>query len=393
MIYTQMASMIFLDIPVGTGFSYARTSRASHSTEIQLSDHAYEFIKKWFESHPEFLANSFYVGGDSYSGMSVPIITQLISDGKDVGTEPYINLKGYILGNALTFQEETNYKIRFANGMGLISDELYESLFRTCGGEYRSEYVSPNNVGCLRNLELYEECIFGINPPNILEPYCDLRGSLIKLPTHKLLSEHQPLSSLLCRGYGYKYVYNWLNEDIVQEALHIRKGTIKEWIRCSDGLNFTKVVFDVRPYHINMSNKGYRSLIYSGDHDMAIPHQSTQAWIKQLNYSVIEQWRSWKLNGQIAGYTESHSNLMTFATVKGGGHTAPEYKPEEFPIMIRIWLGTYDTAEEAATVYDHAAIQLRGPADALTNFTVPPTELSLEKNVSSVDCGYNSGYR
>nr|WFI63245.1 ERF-B5-4 protin [Morus alba] len=33
----------------------------------------------------------------------------------------------------------------------------------------------------------------------------------------------------------------------------------------------------------------------------------------------------------------------------------------------RIWLGTYDTAEEAAMVYDKAAIRIRGP-DALTNF-------------------------
>ncbi|KAL6502388.1 hypothetical protein OROHE_024666 [Orobanche hederae] len=38
---------------------------------------------------------------------------------------------------------------------------------------------------------------------------------------------------------------------------------------------------------------------------------------------------------------------------------------------VRLWLGTYDTAEEAAMVYDHAAIQLRGP-DALTNFSAPP---------------------
>lgn len=37
---------------------------------------------------------------------------------------------------------------------------------------------------------------------------------------------------------------------------------------------------------------------------------------------------------------------------------------------VRLWLGTYNTAEEAALVYDNAAIKLRGP-HALTNFITP----------------------
>ncbi|XP_022890337.1 ethylene-responsive transcription factor CRF4-like [Olea europaea var. sylvestris] len=51
---------------------------------------------------------------------------------------------------------------------------------------------------------------------------------------------------------------------------------------------------------------------------------------------------------------------------------------------VRLWLGTYDTAEEAAMVYDNAAIKLRGP-DALTNFTNPAAvEEKPENTVTSV---------
>ncbi|KAK8481302.1 hypothetical protein V6N13_057266 [Hibiscus sabdariffa] len=53
---------------------------------------------------------------------------------------------------------------------------------------------------------------------------------------------------------------------------------------------------------------------------------------------------------------------------------------------VRLWLGTYDTAEEAAMVYDNAAIQLRGP-HALTNFTTPTPH---QKPLSSSSSEYNS---
>ncbi|KAF5460577.1 hypothetical protein F2P56_020439 [Juglans regia] len=57
---------------------------------------------------------------------------------------------------------------------------------------------------------------------------------------------------------------------------------------------------------------------------------------------------------------------------------------------IRLWLGTYDTAEEAAMVYDNAAIQLRGP-DAFTNFATPPTSKHPTENKPMRCSGYNSG--
>uniref|UniRef100_A0A5B7C9K2 Putative ethylene-responsive transcription factor CRF5-like n=1 Tax=Davidia involucrata TaxID=16924 RepID=A0A5B7C9K2_DAVIN len=54
----------------------------------------------------------------------------------------------------------------------------------------------------------------------------------------------------------------------------------------------------------------------------------------------------------------------------------------------RVWLGTYDTAEEAALVYDKAAIQIRGP-NALTNFIKPPAR-SSPPEMTSIS-GYDSG--
>ncbi|KAL4577124.1 hypothetical protein LXL04_013227 [Taraxacum kok-saghyz] len=310
--WTKMASIIFLDIPVDTGFSYAKSTRNIHSTDVQYFDHAHEFMRKWFKRNPEFSSNPFYVSGDSYSGIPVPVITQLISDGNEVGTKPYINLKGYILGNPLTFSEEVNYQIRFANGMGLISDEIYKSLSQSCSGEYRLGYINPNNIECVQNVELFQECIDGIKAEDVLEPYCGDTKLRIQLP-----NQIRSKNALYCQFDRKDLVNYWANDAGVREALGIRKGSIGDWIRCNyEFLNYSVTVRDVRPYHLNLSNEDYRSLIYSGDHDMSVPHQSTQAWIKYLNSTVIDQWRSWKLHGQIAGYTESYLSGMTFATVK-----------------------------------------------------------------------------
>ncbi|KAL7163496.1 hypothetical protein ACSBR2_039578 [Camellia fascicularis] len=292
--WSKVASIIYVDLPVGTGFSYGTTSLASKSTDLQSCDHAYEFLRKWLIDHLEFLSNPIYVGGDSYSGLTVPIVVQLISNGNEAGIKPLINLKGYLLGNPLTNLDDDNYRIPFAHGMGLISDELYESLQRSCQGEYSN--IDPSNARCLQDYQAYSQ----IN--------------------------------------AYKLSHLWLNNDRVREALHIRKGSIQEWIRCNYGLPYTKSILDSFQYHVNLSTKGYRSLIYSGDHDIGVPFLGTQAWIRALNYSIVDEWRSWWVQGQVAGYTRSYSNRMTFATVKGGGHIAIEYRPVECYAMFKRWI-------------------------------------------------------
>ncbi|KAH0695341.1 hypothetical protein KY285_022438 [Solanum tuberosum] len=334
--WTKVSSIIFLDLPVGTGFSYATTPAARQSSDLQASDHAYQFLRKWFVDHPEFLKNPFYVGGDSYSGIVVPIITQIIAIKNEMEVEPFINLKGYLLGNPWTFEGEDNYRIPFAYGMGLISEELYESFKSNCKGEYLN--INPSNKLCLQDVQTFIELLQGIDVVNILEPNCGFTSPRPHLLFGQRRSLDEKFHQLKCRNNWYKHSYHWADDDQVRNALNIRKGTIGKWERCASNLQYLMMVTNSIPYHENLSSKGYRSLIYSGDHDKLVTFQSTQAWIKSLNYSVVDDWRAWTVDNEVAGYTRSYSNQMTFATVKGAGHTAPEYKPRECLAMLTRWM-------------------------------------------------------
>ncbi|XP_073226767.1 putative serine carboxypeptidase-like 52 isoform X2 [Cicer arietinum] len=159
-------------------------------------------------------------------------------------------------------------------------------------------------------------------------------GSVVKF----LPGFQGPLPFVLETGYPYFLCGFWANDDNVRKALHVRKGSIGKWHRCTYDIPRKSDVPNSYDYHVNLSRKGYRSLIYSGDHDMTVPFLATQAWIRSLNYSIVDDWRQWRTNDQVAGYKRTYSNQMTFATVKGGGHTAPEFKPKECFEMFSRWI-------------------------------------------------------
>ncbi|XP_019092943.1 PREDICTED: serine carboxypeptidase-like 7 isoform X1 [Camelina sativa] len=318
--WTKVSSIIYLDQPVGTGFSYSRTQLVDKPSDSGEAKRIHEFLHKWLGKHQEFLSNPFYVTGDSYSGKVIPALVQEISKGKYLCCKPPINLQGYVLGNPLTESEiDINHRIPYAHGMALISDELYESMKRICKGEYIN--VDPRNTECLKLVEEYEKCINRIFEAHIITPYCEE-------------NQETPPDS-----YTYRYVLTtyWANYESVHRALHVNKGSIGEWARCHWRIPYTRDIKSSVPYHVNNSIDGYPSLIFSGDHDMVVPFLGTQAWIRSLNYSLIDDWRPWMIGDQTAGYTRTYANKMTFATIKGGGHT-PEYKPEETSIMFQRWI-------------------------------------------------------
>ncbi|VVA15509.1 PREDICTED: serine carboxypeptidase [Prunus dulcis] len=227
---------------------------------------------------------------------------------------------------------------------------------KNCKGEYIN--VDLNNTLCVEDLELYNECIEDIQSGQILEPSC----TLVALPKSagskwnvnyfsdkdsvNLLLSFPELTRPWCRSYNYLFSYIWANDKTVQDALHIQEGSIKEWLRCNQTLkdSYISDVSSSLVYHENLIKQGYRVLIYSGDHDMLVPYVATMAWIESLNLTVDSRWKPWFVDGQVAGYRVQYSDKkyqLTYATIKGAGHTAPEYKPEECHAMISRWFAYY----------------------------------------------------
>ncbi|XP_039140560.1 serine carboxypeptidase-like 7 isoform X2 [Dioscorea cayenensis subsp. rotundata] len=343
--WTKVSNVIFLDSPVGTGFSFSNTPEGYVDGDITSSNRVYKFLRKWLIDHRQFLSNPLYIAGDSYAGMVVPFITNLISQGIESGTQPPLNLKGYLIGNPGTGEAiDLNSRIPYAHNMGIISDELYESTIISCEGE---DYESPTNTVCAEKLRVVNKFINEIHKPHILEPKCprtspnprNMAGERRFLKDeHEELIAPPPVPPLKCRSYAYYLSYIWANTGAVRDALHIQKGTVPEWIRCNDYLQYAHDLPSSIKYQQKLTSQGYRALVYSGDHDMLVPHIGTQTWIRSLNYSIVDDWRSWFSSGQVAGYTRTYVHNLTFATIKGAGHTAPEYKPRESLDMIKRWL-------------------------------------------------------
>ncbi|KAJ4756626.1 Serine carboxypeptidase 1 [Rhynchospora pubera] len=340
--WTQVSSIIFVDWPAAVGFSYSHTLEGNQSSDTQSVRQLLKFLQKWLDKHPNFNANSLYISGDSYGGKIIPVLAHEIAIAKESHGAPF-NLKGYLAGNPKTDQNfDLNGEVPFLHGMAVISDELFESTKKSCSGEY----ANPSNSHCAYYLDVVHEVTKDINGEHILEPYCrtnNPRPGEIHSRTieNGIYNEEVPLLSsglpFDCRASAYVLSDMWANNDTVRDALGVRKGTVDVWKRCRS-IPYTIDIPSVVSYHCNVTKKGYPALIYSGDQDSTISYVGTQAWIRSLNFSIVDDWRPWYVGGQVAGFTRRYSNNLTFATVKGAGHTAPEYKPKECLAMIVRWL-------------------------------------------------------
>ncbi|KAD7477771.1 hypothetical protein E3N88_00907 [Mikania micrantha] len=154
--WTQMANMVFVDIPADTGFSYAETQEGWVSSDTLLAVNYKDFVKKFLSDNPQYLGNLLYISGISYSGIMVPKVTLELYEGNERGDQPAVNIQGYILCSPLTNKfMDFNSRIEYAHRMALMSDAIYESAINNCNGNY-VDTIQANSV-CTKSLLSYEE--------------------------------------------------------------------------------------------------------------------------------------------------------------------------------------------------------------------------------------------
>ena len=143
--WTRLANVLILNGPAPVGFSYCTpTGPAGDGTscgswnDTRTAEFNFNFVNNWFAAFPEFAASPFYIAGESYAGVYVGQLTQMLLDANTP-----LNLKGIALGDVCMGTEvlcgaESNawsgpwFGLLFAAGQGCISLPTFRAIITAC---------------------------------------------------------------------------------------------------------------------------------------------------------------------------------------------------------------------------------------------------------------------
>ncbi|XP_057456085.1 serine carboxypeptidase-like 35 isoform X2 [Lotus japonicus] len=330
-----VANIIFLESPVGVGFSYTNNSKDLHELgdRVSASDN-YAFLIGWFKRFPSFRSHEFYIAGESYAGHYVPQLADVIYEGNKATQQgSYINFKGFMIGNAVINDlTDVNGLIDYAWSHAIISDKVYNGIAKNCDFEKENQTKAcAVHVGAL--LGAYKD----IDIYNIYSPIC-LDDSKRRVSTKLVVAPHlltqHDLWHTLPSGYDpctEDYVSKYFNNQDVQKALHANITKLPyPYTPCSSVIQKWNDSADtVLPIIQKLLNAGLRIWIYSGDTDGRVPVTSTRYSINKMGLKVKKEWRAWFHKHQVAGWVEVYEGGLTFATIRGAGHQVPVFAPQQ----------------------------------------------------------------
>lgn len=311
--------LIYIDNPVGTGFSFVTDDKGYAKTETDVGNNLYEAVSQFFQLFPNLRSHEFYITGESYAGKYVPALGHTIHErNKHNNSNAHINLVGLAIGNGLSDpQHQMNY-----------GDYLYQLGLIDSNGQHSFA-------------ELEKKGIDFINKHNYTAAF-DVFDELINM-------DENPNGSLFKNLTGFPSYFNYINPSgdaaadqalgkflqtsITRRAIHVGNQTFHDL----DGENKVEehlkadVMQSVAPW-VSTLLSFYRVLIYNGQLDVIVAYPLTENYLKHLKFSGSEQYKTaerlvWHVDGQVAGYVK-HAGNLTEVLVRNAGHMVPADQPK-----------------------------------------------------------------
>ena len=331
--WNRKVNMLWLESPAGVGFSGEVQDRRYYNDTV-VAAKTREFLALFFSKFSELENRDFYITGESYAGMYIPFVVDVLVEQPLQG----VNLKGFAIGNPFTDNLiDGNAYVDYYYSHALISLEAYEEIKALCGesigclfddlpcptkcGELLQKAQAEADTEALNPLFIYgDKCLLDDEQVNALRKQAT---SVVQLPSaHR--GDIGPCADTLTRAY--------LNQPEVQEAIHATKpgGPYIDWKDCSMPVyNLYQSSPSSLPQYRNILTHDLQVLIYSGDADSIVNFIGTERWIggQGLKLRIKTTWHAWfGPDKQLAGYEQQYEGL-TFKTVKGAGHMVPAVRP------------------------------------------------------------------
>ncbi|XP_052747290.1 venom serine carboxypeptidase [Bicyclus anynana] len=299
-------SMVFIDNPVGAGFSFTDKDEGFVRNMEMYTDNLYRAVQQLVQVYPELGKAPLYIAGESYAGRYVPALATKILEENHQAKHP-INLQGLIMGNPVTDRSSIVDFTQMFYNWGLV-DEQGAAAARSLQEEYQHAINKGDNV--LAH---------------------DLREKLYdKLQD---IAYQNQLYNVLHDAKGLTDFSEWVTRPDIAEAIHV--GGIA--FTFSNQTVHTKLLPDflspVTP-KIDVLLENYKVLIYCGQLDLTAPCVPSAAarrrdWRWSGRGAFLNAPRvPWWFNGTVAGYVKSGGNF-TEIQVNGAGHLVPLDKPTQ----------------------------------------------------------------
>ncbi|CAD5212343.1 unnamed protein product [Bursaphelenchus okinawaensis] len=311
--WTKFANILYLESPVHTGYSYSSTNETTTDDHTTGKENLLALVN-FFNAYPNYRANDFYIMGESYAGYYVPVLASLILEQNDYP----INLKGIAIGNGVVVDGwDSVFSPFYAHSIGLLGKAKFESFQSRC-----CENMAPTSCATSKEcIELSQNITMDI--PGV-DPYD------MSLHCLDFLDEVKAENISCFNDVSFE---EYMNKEDVRKTLNIPHNL--EWKVCKSladhlGKPYNESTFtSMEPFIRYILSKQVRVLYFYGDTDMVCNHLSGEYFTAKVGGAPLVDSKSWLFNNKIGGKKTVYNNGLTYTTIHGAGHMAPQWKAEE----------------------------------------------------------------